>query len=113
MASSEWATGEMFGSLHMARLAEEVGSRTFMSGSSSSRQILVTETVEEGSIKRFLRFSHWLLGQVNIFKTIMSDKIFLFPADRDLTNSRTDIPQRQEALSERNSKQGYNPIEHS
>lgn len=103
----------MFGSLHKARLAEEAGSRMFMSGSSSSRQILLTEAVEEGSIKRFLCFSHWLLGQVNIFKIIIGDNIFLFPADIDLINGRTDIPQRQGVLSERNSKQGYNPIEHS
>ena len=38
----------------MARMAEEAGSRIFMSESISSRQILVTEAVKEGSIKRFL-----------------------------------------------------------
>lgn len=97
----------------MARLAEEAGSRMLMSGSISSRQLWVTEAVEEGSIKRFSHFSHWLLGQGNIFRAIVGGKAFLSPADIDLTNGRTDIPQRQEVLSERNSKQGYNSAGHS
>ena len=72
-----------------------------------------TEVVEEGSIKRFSHFSHWLLGQGNIFRAIVGGKAFLSPAGIDLTNCRTDIPQRQEVLSERNSKQGYNSTGHS
>lgn len=70
------------GHLQMALVAEEAGYRVFTSRSISSRKIRIMEAVEEGSIKRFLHFSLWLLGQANIFRAIMGGKGFLFPADR-------------------------------
>lgn len=103
-AGHEWASDEVSGKHQVASLAEEVSCRAFMTASAFLKQTEVNGDNGRDSIKMFPHFSHWLLGQVNIFRATMVCKVFLFPADMDLINCGIDIPQTR-SLIERNSKQ--------
>lgn len=108
-AGSEQAADEMFGN---HKQPDWLGRQAaFTTASFLQSKYGCTEAMQDAAFKHS-PFSHWLWGQVLLFRAMMVGKVFLFPADTDLINCGVDIPQTR-SLMERNSKQWYNSTGHS